>query len=238
MIAHLFKATLNYLDKLLLEKQWLSLRNLIRLIGLGVAIMSFTVFIEITEEMLEQESDAIDEYLLLLVQQFHYPWLTQIMIAVTFLGQPWVLFVLCLLVVIALAYYQQHLEAWSVMIAAGGVGIINALLKLLFARERPQLWEHAVTVHSYSFPSGHAMGSLVVYGMLGYLLWYYGRRWRWLSLSFIGFLILAIGLSRLYLGVHWPTDVAAGYIAGLVWLIASILSLEVWRDKTRIQPKN
>ncbi len=97
------------------------------------------------------------------------------------------------------------------------------------------LWQRSVDVSFYSFPSGHAMVSLVIYGMLSYLLATRFHRKRKSILSVTILLIAAIGLSRLYLGVHWPTDVIAGYAAGLVWLIACIFSLEVWRQRRLIR---
>jgi undecaprenyl-diphosphatase len=87
-----------------------------------------------------------------------------------------------------------------------------------------------IDVGQYSFPSGHAMISMVVYGAIGYLLVKQLGKWRIAIASGTLLLITSIGLSRLYLGVHWPTDVVAGYAAGIVWLMTCILSLEIWQE--------
>ncbi|MEW6497887.1 MAG: phosphatase PAP2 family protein, partial [Cyanobacteriota bacterium] len=117
------------------------------------------------------------------------------------------------------------------VIAAVGAAVLNNLLKILFGRARPELWERIVDVRQYSFPSGHAMISLVIFGMIGYLLSTKFPQWRGWIIGLTIVLVTGIGLSRLYLGVHWPTDIVAGYAAGLVWLFACIFSLQVWQDR-------
>lgn len=99
------------------------------------------------------------------------------------------------------------------------------------------LWERVVDVSHYSFPSGHAMISMVTYGMIGYLLVSKFPQWRGWITSLTLILVTGIGLSRLYFGVHWPTDIVAGYAAGLVWLLACIFSLQVWQDRRLVTPE-
>jgi membrane-associated phospholipid phosphatase len=77
--------------------------------------------------------------------------------------------------------------------------------------------------------------SMVVYGLLGYLLATYLRNWRLSIGSLTVTLILSIGFSRLYFGVHWPTDIIAGYAAGFVWLITCVLSIKIWHHRAAIQ---
>jgi membrane-associated phospholipid phosphatase len=97
--------------------------------------------------------------------------------------------------------------------AVAGIALLNWTLKQLFARARPELVEHLVNVHSYSFPSGHSANGLVIcfaFAMLG------GRRWAY---AVAGGVALSIGLSRIYLGVHWPSDVVAGWTTGTAWML-------------------
>jgi undecaprenyl-diphosphatase len=152
------------------------------------------------------------------------------MLGFTFVGEPKLLLVICLSLGIVLLARNHRSEAATIAITGGGAIGLNLLLKKLFARARPQLWERVVDVRFYSFPSGHAMISMVIYGLLGYFLGARFPKQRWWIYSLTVVLVAAIGLSRLYLGVHWPTDVIAGYTAGLVWLITCILSLEIWKE--------
>ncbi len=99
-------------------------------------------------------------------------------------------------------------------------------LKLFFAKPRPQLWHQLIVETSSSFPSGHALGSMVVYGFLAYLLATEFPRSARLIYTVMTGLILLIGLSRLYLGVHWLTDVIAGYLVGFLWVITCISILK------------
>lgn len=119
--------------------------------------------------------------------------------------------------------------------ALGGSYTLNLIIKNLIQRARPS-WEHWVVESGYSFPSGHSMASIAFYGMLGYLLWLH-RKERGRPAAYIlvltGLLILAIGLSRIYLGVHYATDVIAGFCAGGVWLTTCIYALQWIRRKRR-----
>ncbi|WP_026731611.1 phosphatase PAP2 family protein [Fischerella sp. PCC 9605] len=170
---------------------------------------------------------GLDKAILLAIQKLHTPLLDRIMLGVTFLGEPLVLLLVCLGLGTGLRHYKRRSEITTLTTAAFGAISLNFLLKELFCRARPALWNYIVNVRHYSFPSGHAMVSMVIYGFLGYLLAKQFPQYRRRIFALSAVLIVAIGFSRLYLGVHWPTDVVAGYAAGLVWLTACILSLEL-----------
>ncbi|WP_026733514.1 phosphatase PAP2 family protein [Fischerella sp. PCC 9605] len=201
----------------------------IRLLGLLLSALALWVFAQIADEVLEQETQRFDENILLAIRKLHTPLGDRIMLGITFIGEPVFLLLICLVLATWLLYYHRHSQATTLGIAAVGAIGLNYLLKLIFGRTRPALWNRIVDVGQYSFPSGHAMISLVIYGFIGYLLAKQFRRWRGWIFAFTVILIVAIGFSRLYLGVHWPTDVAAGYAAGIVWLMTCILSLELWQ---------
>ncbi len=201
----------------------------IRFGGILLAALALWLFAHIAEEVLEQESHALDTSILLAIKRLHTTLLDQAMMGITFIGDPAVLLVICLGVGIWLLKHQHRAAATTLSIAAIGAVGLNIWLKHLFIRPRPALWKPLVDVGYYSFPSGHAMVSLVIYGLIGYILATQFPQQQKLIFIFTVILIAAIGFSRLYLGVHWPTDIAAGYAAGLVWLIACILSLRVWR---------
>ncbi len=198
-------------------------------IGIAIAAFALWSFAVVADEVLEKETTTFDTTVLLTLQKLHTPLLDQIMLGFTFIGDPTILLVATLSICFGLILQQQRVEA--VILAIAGIGAIglNFLLKDLFARTRPELWQQMIDVRYYSFPSGHAMISAVVYGLIGYFL---ATRFKGQSgwiISLTALLVVIIGFSRLYLGVHWPTDIIAGYAAGLIWLIACILTLEVWR---------
>lgn len=170
---------------------------------------------------------ALDESILLAIQKLHAPFLDRFMLGITFMVGSVAILISCLALRSALVHYNRPLEANTLGIAVIGAIGLNYWLKVLFARARPALWDRIIDVGHYSFPSGHAMVSMVIYGFLGYILAKEFPEWRGQIFALTAVLIVAIGLSRLYLGVHWPTDVLAGYAVGLVWLIACILSLEL-----------
>ncbi|MEB3831540.1 phosphatase PAP2 family protein [Phormidium sp. CCY1219] len=213
-----------------MKSKLISLISVIPLGGLLGSILCIWGFFEIAEEVLEQETTAMDTEVLLMFKDLHTPLLDRLVTAITFLGDPRLLSVVCFLLGIALVRRGMKAEATTIAIAAIGSVLLNTVLKKVFSRARPELWERILDVSSYSFPSGHALVSLVIYGIFGYLLSTQFPRWRvWVAIGTLG-LIIPIGLSRLYLGVHWPTDIVAGYTAGMVWLMACIISLEIWRQ--------
>ncbi len=210
------------------------LLSTVRLAGLLLAGFSLWLFAKLAEEVFEQETQRFDTQILLTIHQHHSSWLDRSIPLFTNIGAPSVLVGMAVGLGIYLFWKQQRSEAMTLAIGAIGALLLNTLLKNLFARARPELWSRVVDVKFYSFPSGHAMLSMVVYGLLGYLLaLQYPQQRGWIA-GITVLLILAIGFSRLYLGVHWPTDVLAGYAAGLVWLVACILSLEIWRQRHQV----
>ncbi|MEH1969514.1 phosphatase PAP2 family protein [Nostoc sp.] len=168
----------------------------------------------------------LDEAILLLIQKLHTPLLDRLMLGITFMGDPVVMLISSLGLAISPLYCNRRWQASILGIAGVGAILLNCLMKLLFGRARPALWKHIINVGQHSFPSGHAMVSIVIYGFTGHILAKQFPEWRFWIYGLTIVLIAAIGFSRLYLGVHWLTDVTAGYAAGLVWLIVCILSLE------------
>ncbi|MCP6762503.1 MAG: phosphatase PAP2 family protein [Fischerella sp. CENA71] len=165
---------------------------------------------------------GLDEVILLTIQKLHTPLLDRIMLSITFLGDPLFLLLLSLGLATRSVSNQRPGEATSLGMAAVGAIALNIFLKELFSRARPALWDHLVNVGHYSFPSGHAMVSMVIYGFIGYTLAKQFPQHQRLIFALTAGLISAIGLTRLYLGVHWPTDVLVGYATGLVWLVVCL----------------
>lgn len=150
-----------------------------------------------------------------------YPKLNQFFIWYTQVANSIVLTILT--IVTALIFFKKKLlvEAiWLIINVCCIAGILNYGLKHFFMRQRPDLL-HLVTEHSYSFPSGHSIGSMVFYGTLLFLLPQFVKQAKrcFLLQSLLGLSILLIGISRIYLGVHFPSDVLGGFSLGLSWLL-------------------
>lgn len=219
------------INKGVVGRRLIPLLTTIEVLGLAIAAFGLWGFAQIADEVLEQETQAFDTAILLALQRIHTPWLDQFMLGATVLGEPTLLVVVTLSISTVLIVGRKRADGITLAIAALGAAGLNMLLKNVFARARPELWQRIVDVRYYSFPSGHAMVSLVIYGLIGYLMATNLKvKSIWVS-GLTALLIGIIGFSRLYLGVHWPTDVIAGYAAGLVWLITCIFSLEIWRAR-------
>lgn len=118
----------------------------------------------------------------------------------------------------------QRVAASVVLVSVAGAAIANLLIKLFFERDRPNLWQSIVQEQSFSFPSGHAMASSALYFALVYATWQ--TRWRWPTVIIGGVLIILVGFSRLYFGVHFPSDIVAGWLVSFIWvcLVVTILT--------------
>lgn len=121
---------------------------------------------------------------------------------------------------IGLIRYRLHKAAGLLALGVGGAALINQILKSTFERTRPDLWEQIVVETSYSFPSGHAMVSLALAASLVALVW--RTRWRPAAIVTATIYVVIIGLSRLYLGVHYPSDVLAGWLFSGLWVAAAV----------------
>jgi membrane-associated phospholipid phosphatase len=160
----------------------------------------------------------IDITVLRQIRQLANPVLDQLMLGITRLANPEVVITVVVIAFSWLIRRRQWRSAVMLLFTCLGTVMINQGMKLVFARPRPLLWPRLIQETSYSFPSGHALGAMVLYGFLAYLL---VRRHPGQTRSIYGIaagLIMAIGFSRLYLGVHYPTDVLGGYLVGWLWL--------------------
>src|SRR5258708_5551224 len=170
----------------------------------------------------------VDQNIALTLHSIVSPQLLNLMIAFSLLG----LQVLWLVVIIIALYYAvrrqwNHLTVWIAAVA--GIEILTEILKLFIRRPRPVFTNPFVTALQFSFPSGHASVSLVVYGLIAYLMMSaVNVGWkRTLILTTMTVLILMIGFSRIYLGVHFFSDVIAGYVIGVICLAICINALGI-----------
>ncbi|WP_438026123.1 phosphatase PAP2 family protein [Sorangium sp. So ce233] len=153
--------------------------------------------------------------------------------AFTHLGSGWALTVVAIVVGAALVWRRERVLAVGWLVALAGGGLLNYALKALFARPRPTFDDPLALATGWSFPSGHSMGTFVTFGMLSYLGLLFVRtlRVRLAILAFAMSWTVAMGFSRMYLGVHYLSDVLAGFAAGSVWLAVCISGIEVARRR-------
>ena len=140
---------------------------------------------------------------------------------ITVLGGPTFLALAVLVVCGYLWFDRKYASMWLAATASATGGLLSTIMKVLFARERPDIVPHLAVATSPSFPSGHSMLAAVIYLTLGALLASFARRRRLRAyvLAVALLLTVLVGSSRVYLGVHYPTDVLGGWMAGLAWAL-------------------
>jgi undecaprenyl-diphosphatase len=185
-------------------------------IGFVAFVLPLILFIGIADEVLEKETIPVDVAILQKAYSLSNPTLDAFVVATTDLGYIW--FVGCMALIILFVCIKRHAYS-SALIAAvslAGSALINIILKILFQRDRPALWERLVTENSYSFPSGHAMASASLAGVIIVLLW--PTKWRYPAIVGAVLYMVYIAFTRLYLGVHYPTDIVAGWLVTGMWV--------------------
>ncbi len=197
----------------------------------GLATSAFVIwaFAELTDEVIEGESRRFDRAVLLWINAHAPEWLDGPMRLVTAMGYGQV--VLPLLAAIVLAFYLKgwRLSATLLLVSTIGGSLLTAALKAVFGRARPELFESDYVASFYSFPSGHATVAVGFYGTLTLILAYRFRGFaRWAVVAGGVLLVFLIGFSRLYLGVHYPTDVLAGFLAAPLWVVCVGVVYVVW----------
>ena len=224
-----------------LRAAWTHLRKRDReeLLVLGGTVILVGVlfgFINLAGEVLEGDTQHFDERILASLRKADAPeqpigprWLEQVAFDLTALGGPTILGLTVAAVVGFLLLHGLIRNAVFVVIACGGGWLLNSVLKNVFARERPDIVPHLREVMTLSFPSGHALTSAVVFLTLGALLMRVAQT-RLVKFYIMGIAMLAtllVGLTRVYLGVHYPTDVLAGWLIGISWALACWLIARV-----------
>ena len=187
--------------------------------GAALAVAGTWAFVQLAEVVQEGATERFDEAVLHWMADRQTPLMQKVMFEITLLGTGIVLMTMVTVAALFLWLSNHRFSALLLVIATWGGVLINALLKTTFNRPRPQVFEWGAQVLTSSFPSGHAMSATIAYGTVAYLAArLHTRRWaRWLTISVAGLIIVLICLSRLYLGVHYPSDVIAGMLMGLGW---------------------
>jgi undecaprenyl-diphosphatase len=197
-------------------------------IGVVIAIAGTLAFAELGEWVQKGVTQQFDVAVLEWMRQHHSPLLTQIATELTYLGTGSVVFMIVAVAALFLWHTEHKHSARLLLAAVAGNIILNGMLKLAFHRPRPDVFEWQTTAVSSSFPSGHAMSATVCYGTVAYLVMRLQKHhWsRVLTGTGAAVLILLICATRLYLGVHYPSDVIAGILVGLAWAGFCMATLE------------
>jgi membrane-associated phospholipid phosphatase len=202
-------------------------------IGLLAAIFAGDAFIDIAERVHSNSPtlSRIDSEVHDWARYARTDGSTTFFTAMTLIGTPVGLGILEAGVCVGLALRRRWRWLIYLVLTTGIGGLLNLQLKAWFARARPELAEALRGAHGYSFPSGHAMGSTIVFGAFAYLAFRIVNGWFWRSaaLAFAFTMIVAIAASRVYLGVHWISDVGAGIAAGAIWLTTATVAYEATR---------
>jgi undecaprenyl-diphosphatase len=196
---------------------------------LGAAALSFGIFIKITSELLENEVRGLDSLLLAAVAQLRRPWLTGIALDITALGSLTLVALISAISLFILLSLKDRLAAWQLLLASAGAGILTGTTKAAIERPRPEDITHLVQVSGFSYPSGHSLVSASLYLTIAILAARHlpTKTSRVLLFCLALVIVILIALSRVYLGVHYPSDIASGLSLGAAWalLLAAAFSM-------------
>lgn len=179
------------------------------------------VFCVLAANILSGEPFRWDGSLMRGLHQFSRPWLDQVMLGITYTGSE--LTVITFAGLLYWLYRSQEMKFfWGAVISFLGAISLNGLIKLFFARPRPSEFPPLSPAHTYGFPSGHTVAAISLYGFLAYAFWQNGKK-GWAALA-AGWIFL-IAISRIYLGMHYPSDVIGGLVFGGIWLLGVIYAI-------------
>jgi undecaprenyl-diphosphatase len=194
--------------------------------GFGVALVALIAFALIAGHLYDQEAIALDNVVTPVVHSIQSPVVDAAMEAITSLGSATVLTIVSMITVVVLASRRRAAHALFILTAIAGSVALNGTLKVTVQRPRPVLpWAHVLP--DYSFPSGHTMNALVLYLAIALVIWVIrGRRLGSIAVLVTLGIAIAVGVSRIYLGYHYLSDVVGGLAAGIAWLLVVALAYE------------
>ncbi|WDQ32482.1 phosphatase PAP2 family protein [Paenibacillus marchantiae] len=193
-------------------------------IPLLVAAGCLIAFVSIALSISDNQIHTFDDTLIGWIQGMESPGMTRFMQLFTWIGSEVPVVVITILAMLVLYIYLRHKrELLFLACVIAGSTLLNALIKLVFQRARPTI-NRIIEVSGYSFPSGHSMAAFSLYGGLAFLIWKHvpTATGRVFMIIVSAIFILTIGMSRIYLGVHYPSDVVGGYFLSGCWLAICI----------------
>ena len=224
-----------------LKKPSLESLSISLLLGIIASVASLIFFAWLTDEVLDGETRQFDEVTRAAVQRIASPTMTSVMRGISFVGSTQFLTVATIAMFWWLMSRKWKREAWLLGITMIGAAILNITLKLTFRRPRPVPFFDLTAPESFSFPSGHSLASFCFFGALTIVLTARVQEWRLnlVTWTLSAVIVLWIGLSRIYLGVHYTTDVLAGFAAALIWIaMIRFTEMQLIRRRTKKQMRN
>ena len=196
--------------------------------GVLVALAGTWGFVEVASHVQRGSTQPFDDAVMQFMATHRVGWIERSLLEITALGTGLVVFMVVGVSAIFLTLTKHKYSAALLLVATFGGVLFNGVLKLFFDRPRPRIFPWITPVVSSSFPSGHAMSAAIVYSTVAYLAArLMVHRWaRWLMMLFAFVIIVLIGASRIYLGVHYPSDVLGGFVIGFAWAGFCMASLE------------
>ncbi len=202
--------------------EWLGGHSVLVLIAVLAVVMGTWGFVELLDEVRAGKTRGFDEWAIRVIDQHRGPpWMEEVGRDITALGGVTVLLLVTAAVVGYMLIRRKYGAMWLMIVATVGGILLVAVLKESVNRNRPNIGTPRMTTYSQSFPSGHSTLSAVVYLTLGSMLAHMAKdrlvKWYFLLVALV--LTFLVGVSRVYMEVHWPTDVLAGWAVGLVWAL-------------------
>ncbi|QXP77810.1 MULTISPECIES: phosphatase PAP2 family protein [Winogradskyella] len=203
----------------------------ISLIAILIVVGGINLFIELTENLKTTTLAQFDTNVIEYIHSYRTPTLTKYFVFITDIGDVYgylIAFILCIITFLMIFKSWQYVIQLIVVMSLALSS--NLILKRIINRSRPNQ-EHLVTVETLSYPSGHAMAAMAFYGFLIYLFFHFKINLilKSIIITLLISIIISIGISRIYLGVHFPSDIIGGFIAGFIWVILCALMFNLIR---------
>jgi undecaprenyl-diphosphatase len=222
------------IQKFLPVYHWIIERRVQITVLFACVLLPLALFGEIAEDVWEGESLDFDHPIQMWARSLTNPTLDAIMVWISHLGAPKTMAALCVPIALTLLIRNRRGDAGFFLISVIGAALLNLLAKLVFRRSRPDLWVSIDPRADFSFPSGHAMGTMALVAAIIVLLW--PTPWRIPAVFVGGSVVILVGASRVYLGVHYPSDVLCGWLASLAWVVG-LYRIRRLRSGKQISPQ-
>lgn len=210
------------------KKQSIPVRRKKQLLFTTSVIVAFCIvaltamsFAKLAVEVRDQDTLPFDRWVLLNINHHASPFLDAVIPVATDAGGVIGIIVFTAIVLLLFARKREYARIGFFAICVGGAVVLNLILKSIFERQRPSLWTQLVHETGFSFPSGHSMASSAFAFALIVVCWH--TKWRWLAVGLGLAYMFFVGFTRLYLGVHYPTDVLGGWLVSAVWVLVVAL---------------